>query len=214
MSVLRLVLGLSLCLAACGDRSIDPKQPADAAPPRIDGAPLSLPPTVRDCVIAIRVDACCTTAQPVAGSQLQLDPCLLQWPLKPGLDIPAACKAKWTVDCGALDCTWMPGKTRLVSLVGGVCTWKSECTSDAECGAAIDARRCCTCPAGYPRELIAQDPCLESAETPATVFPPPGCTDAADCSMVDCIACPPPATPRCEVTNQSTLRRCTPYVGW
>jgi hypothetical protein len=172
-----------------------------------------MPPVQPECVIAIRVDACCTTAQPTLAALLKEDPCLVRWPLKPGYDAPAVCKAKWTVDCSTVDCTWTPGKTRLVALVGGGCEWKSECAADTDCAAAIEARRCCTCPAGYPRELLAQEPCLVPAETPTAMFPPPGCKEPADCSMVDCIACPAPATPRCEVTNQSALRRCTPWVG-
>ena len=205
----------ALCLVACGERPVDPQEPAtDAAPKRIDGGPLPLPPTVQPCVIAVRVDKCCTAAQPVVAQQLDHDPCLARWPLKPGFQVPAECKAKWTVDCNAIDCTWMPGKTRLVKAVGETCEWQSECNSDAECKAAVDTRRCCSCPAGYPGLLLAQEPCLVPVELPASALPPPACKDAADCSLVDCAGCPPPATPRCEVTNQSALRRCTPWVGY
>ena len=156
----------------------DRSQEKDLGPLRPD---LSLPPNA--CVIAIRVDSCCTQPLPAFVMDRTRDPCLVPYP---PTDIPAVCKAKWTVSCDNVDCTWGRPLTRLVEAIpGGSCNWKSECQTDADCVWAEDLRQCCTCGEAYPRSLVAQDPCLLAFGTQ----PPSGpCTDTcqADCAQPPC----------------------------
>jgi hypothetical protein len=79
----------------------------------------------------------------------------------------------------------------------GKCEWKSECVIDADCVAAIDARRCCPCAAGYPRSLLALEPCLvQQPMTDDKPYPPAGCKELPTCDAVKCKPCgdPPPVT--------------------
>jgi hypothetical protein len=160
----------------------------DMWPRRDSGAvrpDLSLPPSA--CVIAIRVDSCCTQPMPAFVSNLLQDPCLVPYPPKV---IPAECKAKWTSNCDARACTWGRPLSRLVqALPGGSCNWKSECQTDADCVWAKDIRQCCTCGEAYPRSLVAQDLCLQAM--PGT--PPPAGTCPDPC-LWDCGQPPCPAT--------------------
>jgi hypothetical protein len=201
----RLVPVLLTLAASCGGRSAGVGQDGGGVPLAEAGrgsdtsrredrgvvrSDVSLPPSA--CVIAIRVDSCCTQPMPAFVSNLMQDPCLVLYPPEV---IPAACKAKWTVSCDTLDCTWGAPLSRLVEPIpGGSCSWKSECKTDADCVWADDVRRCCTCGEVYPKSMVAQDPCLvELYASPSDQCP--------DTCRTGCQPpCPAPAKPSCNPT--------------
>lgn len=170
---------LLLCIiacAACGGRhastaqdgalTVDGSQTVDQAIGKVDQA---LPAGNNDCVVAIRTDNCCTSAQPVRRSQLQADPCLvevapslhrMQWVASP------SCRAKWTENCELIDCISPPPASRIVKPdANGVCRFVDECQSDSDCFVGSYNGVCCPCAEGFPLAL-KQHQCVSAIGQP------------------------------------------------
>lgn len=199
---------LTLPLLGCGGRSFP--LGGDGAPtggdggtvPLQDGAPptpatdLGLPAT--GCIVAIRVDNCCTQPEPALVQHVAQDPCLVPYPYK---TIPKACSDKWPEMCQYVDCAFGQPPTRVVKEVpGGGCAWADECADKSDCVLARDARQCCGCAEPYPRTLLQLDKCLVDLNT----YPPAAC--AEECTAVLCEACPPP--PSFECVQEQPYRVC------
>jgi hypothetical protein len=162
-------------------------------------------PAPGDCIIAIRVDDCCTQPIPAFAQQLKTDPCLLPYPI--ALPIPDACLAKQPEKCQVIDCMWGQPRSRLVQgIPGGSCNWKSECATDADCTMAIDVERCCPCDAAYPKELLAKNACLIKDWSQG--FPP---TCHACMTGVPCTPCPFPGKPTCVASGYPGINHCQPW---
>jgi len=213
--VLALTLALLTGAAACGGRPApgtgdggllsDTYQPGtDGSTPGVD---LTSPPTGgAECVVAIRVDNCCTAAHPAPAQQVAQDPCLVPWPI--AYPIPAVCKAKWPEKCDLIDCAPMAPVSRLTQPVpGGTCAWKTECETAADCRLAYDARRCCECAQPYPLELVQRELCIHDY----TINSPPPKQCDGECAAVKCKPCPPPPQSFCVPSGQAGIKICTSY---
>jgi hypothetical protein len=212
-----LILALAVTLGACGGRPLPQNADAgltgtkDGTVTQADGTPVTpptIPPTIPPahptCVVAIRVDNCCTTAMPAFAHMVDTDPCLVLWP--PPFPIPAQCEAKWPKKCELIDCAMSAPPSRLAEPVpGGGCKFKDECATDADCGLARDVRQCCSCTAVFPRELINSQACIHDALI--NMPPPPGC-NAGGCPDLKCKTCAGDAPiPSCDNTSNG-FNRC------
>jgi hypothetical protein len=210
-----ILLGMS---PGCGDRSVANVDQGSAHPAdgshylqREKGVPLpdgSITST-NPCMIAIRVDDCCT--EPIAAlvSEVEKDPCLVPYPVRA---IPDECQAKWPARCSAIDCSFAIPKSRLVGLTPLGCLFVSECQNDADCELVNNVRHCCTCATAYPRSMIEQDACLMPVTMSA--YPPPGCNEACNLGVMCDMACPPYQPVSCKLsvpTNDKSLRLCYPH---
>lgn len=172
MRSLALIMLLPLALG-CEGRQVGPTSTA------LDGGPLAprneaggywttdaankqtmdqgLPPVSGgQCLIAVRVDICCAQPLPALAQHVNQDPCLVPYP---SASFPSGCATK--PDCSTVKCAPPRPASRLVQAVpGGGCVFVSECELSSECGVATDVRQCCGCPEGYPRTMMAKDPCL------------------------------------------------------
>lgn len=187
-----LVLAGLLALAGCGQRPVplaaDGQASTDASPTRRDAFqpdadPWQPPLPASGCVVAIRVDDCCTAPMPAPVQMVKADPCLVLWP---PTNIPPACAAKWPEACAYTDCAYSPPISRLARAVpGGTCAWASECTSHDDCIPTLNTRECCGCPTAYPKVLVDLDPCLCDARLNMPC--PAQC--AKNCDAVKCKSC-------------------------
>jgi hypothetical protein len=195
-----LVLLVTMILIGCGGRSLTQGGDGGPAAPDAtltgDGAPgvqgdLGLPNS--HCMIAIRVDNCCTQPIPALVQHVAQDPCLVPWPIQ---TIPKECQAKWPEMCQYVDCAYAMPPTRVVGVVpGGGCAWADECADKTDCVLVRDARECCSCLEPYPRSLVQQDVCLVGLQ----VTPPPSCPVCLDAVL--CEPCPPPPSYACVQTD-------------
>jgi hypothetical protein len=210
-----LLFSLILATTACGDRivSIDP----DGGPTLIDMAGISVdaqlvplgdaqtPPSA--CVIALRVDDCCTAATAHSQSAVDADPCLVEWQAAGYYPaIPPACEAKWSKDCALIDCIFTGPPSRIVAPKDGTCQFVDECQTAADCVLATRRDECCGCPNVYPAALLKQDNCLvKNGEAWGPT--PEECS--VDCLAEECSPCFSPTTFDCVVYDDSDKpRRC------
>ena len=139
-----------------------------------------------DCVVATKVDACCSCPEAASPSDLANDPCLI--PV--GEDYPDGCYA----ECPAMPCPLCPTQGRTADCRDHQCVLKEgTCLEDTECVAAIRMDNCCEQAFPATRADIAADPCL--VEWPYYWEDvPQQCYDAWDpiCDMIDCAPSPPP----------------------
>ncbi len=139
-----------------------------------------------DCVVATKVDACCSCPEAASPSDLANDPCLI--PV--GEDYPDGCYA----ECPAIPCPLCPTQGRTADCRDHQCVLKEgACIEDTECVAAIRMDNCCEQAFPATRADIAADPCL--VEWPYYWEDvPQECYDAWDpiCDMIDCAPSPPP----------------------
>lgn len=199
-----LVVGLVASTTACGDRliSVDPDGGApgrspDSATPNPDASlPMpDAPQTTPTCVIAIRVDDCCTVAKAHTQTEVDADPCLVLWPSAVGMpQASMACVAKWPKECELVDCTFSGPPSRVVALKEGTCQFQDECQSNADCAIATDTKQCCACPLVYPRALLEQGVCLNEVSQPWGIIPD---ECVVNCTSVVCAQCLPPAGVEC-----------------
>ena len=214
---------VALTLAACSERlppltqdgGTSPDLRVDAAGPRLDrGVPLpdQLPPPPdngvmpMECTVGIRVDNCCTGAEPVTVAQIEADPCLV--PYLDGFDIPPECRELWDPECEYIDCAFGPPPSRLTAYFNGACEFVDECMAPDDCVVARNFFQCCSCPQAYPRALVDQEPCLilpPQSAVPEECFNP-------DCALVDCWPCPEiPSEVECVIGD--ALNRCQAAYG-
>jgi hypothetical protein len=200
------VVTLTLLLAACGGRPT-PLTGDDAGYPEPDlHTPPTIPPTIppSGCVVAIRIDDCCTSPYPAPAQMVAQDPCLVPYPAPSPL--PQACAAKWPKQCAAVKCSFAPPISRLATPVpGGTCAWKSECNTAADCRLAYDARRCCDCPKPWPLELVQSEVCIHDYLINGP--PPKHCT--AHCLGSDCLPCTGPPKSECLPSGTPGINTCT-----
>jgi hypothetical protein len=175
-------------------------------------------PVPGDCVIAIRIDSCCTSPMPVLYQRVLQDPCLVLFPQRG--EIPQTCRDRWTTNCDAVDCTWGEPPSRLVQGVpGGGCAWADECQTDEDCVLAVNYDRveCCPCGRGYPRALLGKLPCL--VQQPCIDSPscyPQGCAGPVQCDM-PCEPCDLPPKATClkpPINSLDAKNRCFPWSPW
>lgn len=187
--------------AGCGGRSATGR-PDDAAGPGGEAGADAAPPG--KCVIAQRVDDCCTPAIAVTESQLKNDPCLVFYPAR---QIPAACKALWPSKCKNIKCSSQPPPTRLANpAAGGGCAWGTECHTAKDCELAMDARNCCQCTRAFPSVLVASEDCIEG-QTGSTLAPP-RCSQ--HCPPVSCKPCGMQPAVACVAATKAGLNVCSP----
>jgi len=206
---------MMLCVGtiACDGRSLGTEDGAltpDRGALTMDAGPLTpdLPPPKPDmgpgdetCVVAIRTDNCCTSAQPLKASEVASDPCLELWP--PTFPVAEACTDRWDPECTRLDCMSAPPPTRVAIAVDGQCQFAEECDTDDDCLIAVNMRACCSCGDAYPKALLLLNPCLRP---PSRSHVPEGCLD--DCSTVRCDGCVPPYAAEC--VHGDDYNRCEP----
>lgn len=202
-----LLLSLIIFAGACGDRivNLNPKADSGIESPSVDIGGAS-PPDKMDfqtaasdslvrfpsCVIAVRVDDCCTTANVHTQAEVDSDPCLEAWPHSA---IPGACRAKWTDECDLADCTFVEPPSRSVKLEGDFCRFVDECETAADCVVAVDRRLCCGCAQAYPRASLGEDSCLAQEGAPWSGTPEE-CI-IGECSLELCNECQPPPAVEC-----------------
>lgn len=213
-----LLTTLLVCTIGCGDSrnlgvedgapqpDAGPLPVADTGPvtPDAHPSPPDFGPEGERCVVAIRTDNCCESAQPVKASAVALDPCLVLWP--PKYPIDEACEAKWETNCNELDCMSAPPLSRVAALVNGQCQFTDECTTVEDCTIATDLRHCCSCDQAYPKALLEVDPCLL---TPNMASAPESCLP--DCSAVRCDECQMPARIECSPGDDLVFNRCETF---
>lgn len=172
------------------------------------------------CAIGIRVDECCSRAQPVSTRALHQpgDPCLVPYVSSPhlALEIPQECHDRWPEGCWLVNCTWTGPLSRLVELSpAGECRWKSECDPlHNTCNWGADLRDCCGCGHGIPADLPPGDPCVVNISRVWESWPnnPPGCANACPTGFEGCDKfCynPPPGIIPCkENPRDPSLNQC------
>jgi hypothetical protein len=141
------------------------------------------------CYVARKVNECCSLPIPASQRDLDRDPCLQRWDRAPDI---ARCPAAQT--CNLRTCpdnfvlgTW----TRVVAKNGAACAFQHECSTDADCTAARNAARCCSCAEWVPRQLLANDACYVGNGQTASA----ACDACRD--TLPCDACPTAPTGTC-----------------
>jgi hypothetical protein len=147
------------------------------------------------CVVARRVDQCCS--MPIAATERDLDgdPCLQRWDRTPDADAcPGAqhCNLQICPEAFVLG-TW----TRVAERSGSSCVFKHECSTAADCTLASDRSKCCACPEWVPRQLLTDDAC----------YVPEGQNPTAACNAcVNALGC--------DTCAATTAGSCTESAGW
>jgi len=118
------------------------------------------------CIVARRVDECCSI--PIAATEraLEQQPCLQRWDRAPDV---AACPAAQQCNLRTCPDTFVLGPwTRVAERSGSSCVFKHECSTVADCTFASNRSKCCACPEWAPRQLLGKDPCyVEDGRSPA-----------------------------------------------
>jgi hypothetical protein len=155
------------------------------------------------CVVAQRIDNCCTPWVAVSHGEAKADPCLIAlgepWPSSDEL---LDCQPQVCTDVLCLDPNVPPSRT--LFRADGACMFGDECQSPADCVLANDVTRCCNCTEAMPKSLVDQEPCLvPQGQSSASAE----CNDnGAQCLAVLCAACAEPTEPTC--TLGDALRKC------
>lgn len=179
-------------------------------PQHTDGGvvPTMPPPS---CVIALRVDDCCTTPVAATSAEVAADRCLVEYPLAAPhrvlSSIPAECSARWRPQCALIDCAFSTPPSRVVRRDGASCRFDHECQQGADCVPAGNRTQCCSCPTAFPRAVVEREACLYPVPTQGEP-PPASCAQADDCDDVFCGPCPPLDEPACMSHGPGELRRC------
>ena len=176
---------LASTIVGCSTRPVPTAADGAAISPWADGQPvpdrpqttLPVPPTIPECIVALKLDTCCASPTPVAKAALAQDPCLVPYPYHAAP--PPAC----TPSCGEIACDWAEPPTRLAQgLPNGTCTWKSECQADSDCVMAL-AWNICGCDCVQGRTLLDPSRCLTE---PQPGPPAGGCTPVCDAMGLPC----------------------------
>jgi hypothetical protein len=152
-------------------------------------------PELEGCVVAQRIDECCTSWVPVTRAEAFRDPCLVAFGEPPANNAGAqACLPEF---CPELICPILPVPSHVAEPVGpnGACAFVEECSAEAECVIAVDMSRCCPCPEALPETLVEREPCVILASTSAL---PDGCLNLCP---ADCIECPDVPEPSCSARD-------------
>lgn len=158
-----------------------------------------------ECVVAIRLDTCCTSYEATSRAKVDADECLIALPI--GAYDPVVdrnCKNRNPVDCSVVRCA-APAEpeSRLATADGGGCRFTDECQADDDCVLARDVRPCCSCPQSMPRIMVQQNPCLIiPAARPAIPDSCVLCVQGPACG-----ACAPTTDPVCLVGGGSRVCR-------
>jgi hypothetical protein len=150
-----------------------------------------MPAAANDCLVALRIDACCDEPVLVKSSELASDPCVIAWTGRRSVpdDVRATCKAR-TMGCENVKCTTPPVPSRVAApAADGSCAFADECESDRGCDLARDGSEFCGCEQAHSIAEIEADGCLYSAINHTV----------EDCVVPICgAAAPCPTCPNCE----------------
>jgi hypothetical protein len=160
---------------------------------------------VPECVIAVRLDECCSVPRPVPGAEFDANPCYRE--IVRGL-LPGDSHCE-PVPCPAIPCGQPPLPSRVVELLAnGECGFVAECVTSVDCGLGLARTQCCSCAEAYPQVLLAEDSCL----TPVGASSSKAC---ANCTNVLCESCAESPPVGCLV-QEGELNRCgfvVPFPG-
>ena len=158
------------------------------------------------CVVALHVDDCCGSYEPVRLSAVQEDECLQAVPASSvfGSDLVKRCMMKTDASCDPGRCNQRPlPPSRSAIADGAGCRYADECNKDSECVAARSIGGCCNCPEPTPAKLLDVNRCVVHEDEPSSEWPL-GC---AGCNLpVDCGECEPSDPARCG--TRGSLRVC------
>lgn len=147
------------------------------------------------CVVARRVDQCCSIPIAATERELEQQPCLQRWDR--AADV-AACPAAQQCNLRVCPDTFALGPwTRIAERSGSGCVFKHECNSAADCTFASNRSGCCACPEWVPQQLLTQDPCYVSS----------GQNPGAACDV--CVDALP-----CDACAASAAGQCADGAGW
>lgn len=199
--------------AAGGDpggpmESSDPMDPGNPMMPRADAGPGDTDAgSSQDgaCVVAVRLDTCCSTVVAATAMEVEGQTCLVPWSERyadPAL--ASDCLARSPVNCAAVLCAPAQVPSHAVAVApGGGCEFVDACQSASDCVRASNLSRCCDCGEAVPRDVAEVDPCLwiEGEAMPAGDCPPP-----RGCPL--CGACPEPPALSCAPAMDQTVLGC------
>lgn len=158
-----------------------------------------------ECVIAVRVDECCSEPRAKSQAELEADGCLTEYPLSlTEAEIVERCPEADRSACALVDCAAPEPPSRVVAAdADGTCQFVNECESAGDCTVALALDRCCPCPESFPNTLIEEEHCIVPI---AASFRP---SDCVFCAGALCAPCPPvEGTPVCESIDAGPAR-CT-----
>jgi hypothetical protein len=195
------------------EQSQQPSQPAaapqDSGDQEADAGMAAQPPNNTadgDCVVAMRLDTCCSVGAAATPAEIAADECLVPWRERYQVDPAQAndCLARSPVNCAAESC--MPPKPlsrRVGPDASAACAFRVDCEQDADCQLPSEATHCCACLEAWPASEVESDECVFQEGD----VPPDDVVEL--CSQVCtgfCGACWEPTAPRCTV--QEGVRAC------
>lgn len=169
-----------------------------------------------DCVVAYKVDECCSCPRSASPDDLAADPCLIP----EGEEYPDGC---YPEECPPSLCPPCANLGRTPDCQGGLCLFKEgQCTLDTQCVLAIRTDNCCEQAFSATRADIQADPCL-TYWSGYWYDTPEECMERWDpeCAYIDCAPSPPPSraticdgascvfAPECD-----TEEDCTRLLNW
>jgi hypothetical protein len=161
-------------------------------------------PAAPECLLAVRLDECCSAPRPVSRAEFDAEPCYREL-LGRTFPRDAACPP---ITCPAIACD-LPVASRMVELMpNGECGFVPECATSKDCALGFDRTECCGCAKALPEVLLSEDSCL----TPVGATPSRVC---AVCGDVLCESCGEALPVGCMV-HESGLNWCgfvVPHEG-
>lgn len=168
-------------------------------------------PSAPACVVARRLDECCGQWQAVTLLETQSDPCLVAYP---GTGVPVQtqeqCTAQKPATCTPEPCVIDTPLSRVAQPIEGMegqCESADECSTNAECVLATDAKgSCCACPESVPIAFVTPPGCYQPAGGLQAIRIAPGGPACGPCVSVGiCGACAEPTPAVCEIRDSASV---------
>jgi hypothetical protein len=135
-------------------------------------------PVGPECLLAVRLDECCSEPRPVTRAEFDAEPCYREI-LRGILPRDAYCPP---IPCPAITCGQSIPSRVVEPTPDGECAFVSECATSQDCALGFDRTQCCSCAEAFPEALLSEDSCV----TPVDTAPSNAC---AECGGVLCEPC-------------------------